>query len=160
MKRKDTLIYLIMIILVAIDQIIKYIVASNMDLLSSISIIDNFFSITYVINDGAAWNLLSGNQLFLILISLCACVAIYIYFIKDKVLSILDKILFGLLYSGIIGNLLDRIVRGNVIDYLDFKILGYNFPVFNLADICIVISTILIVILAFRGDKNENNNNL
>ena len=52
------------------------------------------------------------------------------------------------------GNLIDRVVHGQVIDYLDFNILGYDFPVFNLADIAIVVSMILIIILVIKGDKN------
>ena len=56
--------------------------------------------------------------------------------------------------GGITGNLIDRVVHGQVIDYLDFNILGYDFPVFNLADIAIVVSMILIIILVIKGDKN------
>ena len=67
---------------------------------------------------------------------------------------------YSILLGGIIGNLLDRIKYGKVIDYLDFKIFNYDFPVFNFADMCIVISIILLVIYSFKdGIKNANNKN-
>ena len=65
-----------------------------------------------------------------------------------------EQISYGLLVGGIIGNLMDRVVHGQVIDYLDFNLFGFNFPVFNLADVAIVISMILIAFLIIKGDKN------
>lgn len=64
------------------------------------------------------------------------------------------QIIYGILLGGIIGNLIDRIIYGYVIDYLNFNIFGYNFPVFNFADICIVISIFIIIIEILKGDKN------
>ena len=66
---------------------------------------------------------------------------------------------YSMLIGGILGNLIDRIIRGYVIDYLDFNIIGYNFPIFNLADIAIVISAFLLIINMSRGDKNAKNKN-
>ena len=71
-------------------------------------------------------------------------------------LNKLDYIIYSLLYGGIVGNLFDRIVYGYVIDYLDFYIFNYNFPVFNFADVCIVISVILIIFDSIRGVLYEN----
>ena len=142
-----------------LDQLIKTIVINNMNLFDSINIINNFFSVTYVRNTGAAWSILSGNVFFLILISIIALVLIYIYFIKNKKLTKLENISYGLLIGGILGNLIDRIIHGYVIDYLDFKIINYDFPIFNIADICIVISIILIGISLIVGEMNERNKN-
>lgn len=142
-----------------LDQVVKFVVITNMDLFESINIIDNFFNITYVRNNGAAWSILSGNTLLLIFISLIALVLIYYYFIKDKKLTELEGISYSLLIGGTIGNLIDRIFHGYVIDYLDFKIFGYNFPVFNFADICIVIGIILICIALIGGELNDRNKN-
>lgn len=158
MKKKNISLYIITLVLLMLDQIIKYIVDKSLDLMQSIKVIENFFSITYVRNDGAAWSILSGNRIFLIMITIVAMILIYVFFIKNKKLSRLENVTYGILYSGIIGNLLDRIFIGSVIDYLDFNIFGYNFPVFNLADMCIVISVILLVILIFRGEKDANKN--
>lgn len=159
MKIKNKILYLSLIILVTLDQIIKCVVVKSLDLLQSINIIPNFFSITYVENDGAAWSIMAGNRIFLILITFLAIILIYIYFIKNKKITKLESITYGVLYSGIIGNLIDRIFRGRVVDYLDFKIFSYDYPIFNLADICIVVSVILLIIQVFRGEKNANNNN-
>lgn len=138
-----------------LDQIIKVVVSSNMSLYQSINIINNFFSITYVRNNGAAWSILSGNRLFLIIISLLALGLIYLYFIKNKELTKLENFSYGLLIGGTIGNLIDRIIHGYVIDYLDFKIFNYSFPVFNLADICIVIGVILVCVSLIGGEIRD-----
>lgn len=143
------------------DQIIKIIVIGTMGINSSVSIIDNFFSITYVENDGAAWSIFSGNRIFLIIISIIALILIYLYFFKNQNLKKFELINYSILIGGIFGNLLDRIKFGKVIDYLDFKIFGYNFPVFNFADICIVVSVILLLIynIINRNEyKNANDN--
>ncbi len=151
---------IITLICTLIDQIVKIIIVGTMTTHSSYSIIPNFFSITYVENDGAAWSIFSGNRIFLIIISLIALILIYLYFIKNKNMNKFEFINYSILLGGIIGNLLDRIKYGKVIDYLDFKIFNYDFPVFNFADMCIVISIILLVIYSFKdGIKNANNKN-
>ena len=77
-------------------------------------------------------------------------------FIRNKKLNKFESINYGLLTGGIIGNLLDRIIYGYVIDFLDFNIIGYNYPIFNLADSFIVISIILIIFNEFKGDKSAS----
>lgn len=141
------------------DQIIKLIVIISMPLYKSINIIDKFFNITYVRNNGAAWSILSGNTMLLIMISLIALFLIYFWFIKNKELNQWENIGYGLLIGGILGNLFDRIVYGYVIDYLDFKIFNYNFPIFNLADMCIVIGVMLICINLIGGEIRDRNKN-
>lgn len=158
MKIKNHLVYIIALIIIVIDQLLKYVINSNMDLFQSIKIIEDFFSITYVINKGAAWSMLSGKGLILIIFTIFAVFFINKYCIANKKLSKFETIIYGILYGGIFGNLIDRIFRGGVIDYLDFKIFDYDFPVFNVADICIVISMIFVMYMAFRGDKNGDNN--
>ena len=144
---------IVTIICVLIDIITKIIVINTLNLYESIEIINNFFSITYVRNYGAAWSILSGSRFFLIFIGISSLILIYKYFIKDRKINKLETITYGLLLGGIIGNLIDRIVSGYVIDFLDFLIFNYNFPVFNMADTFIVISVFLILIDTFRGEK-------
>lgn len=136
----------ISIICLLLDQISKLFIVNNLMLNESHSVINNFFNITLVYNDGAAWSILSGNRLLLIFISLIALVVIYSLFIKNKELGKFEIIIYGLLIGGIIGNLIDRVLYGYVIDFLDFKIFNYNYPVFNIADCCIVISAILLIV--------------
>lgn len=149
----------ISLLLIVIDQIVKILVINKMALQQSITIINNFFNITYVRNTGAAWSILSGNVLLLIMISVLALVTIYYYLIKDKDLNKIDIVSYSMLIGGIIGNLIDRIVHGYVIDYLDFTIFNYNFPIFNIADTLIVISIIIIGISLIVGEYREQNRN-
>lgn len=149
----------ISLLLIVIDQIVKILVINKMALQQSIIVINNFFNITYVRNTGAAWSILSGNVLLLIMISVLALVTIYYYLIKDKDLNKIDIVSYSMLVGGIIGNLIDRIVHGYVIDYLDFKIFNYNFPIFNIADTLIVISIIIIGISLIVGEYREQNRN-
>lgn len=120
----------------------------------SINVINGFFNITLIGNTGAAFSILSSNTLLLIIISLVVLNVLYFCFIKGKKLNDFEQLSFGLLIGGILGNLIDRVLRMQVIDYLDFNFFGFNFPVFNLADIAIVISMILIAIQVIKGDKN------
>lgn len=144
------------IISIFIDQLIKYIIKSSMILGESIVIFD-FFKLTYVHNYGAAFSILRGNRYLLIIITIIAMFFIYKFLIKNQKLTNLESVLYGFLYGGIIGNLIDRVFLGYVIDYLDFKILGYDFAIFNFADILIVLSIILLVITVFKDDKNGKN---
>ena len=148
--------FLIAFICILIDQIIKIVLTTNLDIGSSLNIINNFFAITLLENTGAAFSIFTQNTALLIIIGVIALVLIYFWLLKGKTLKTHDSILYGMLLGGIMGNLIDRIIHGYVIDYLDFKIFGYNFPVFNFADTLIVISIIIIIVLMFKGDKNEN----
>ena len=106
-------------------------------------------------NTGAAFSILTSNTILLILVSIVALNLIYFFLIRNRDLTKLENVIYGVLIGGILGNLIDRIIHGYVIDYLDFTIFGYAFPVFNFADICIVISIFLIIILTCKGEKNE-----
>jgi len=152
MKKK---ILIISVVCFLIDQLFKSLLDKIFYLGQTITIIPSFFSITYVRNEGAAWSLLAGNQIFLIIISILAVFALYFFFIKEKNLNILEIISYGLLYGGIFGNLIDRMFRGYVIDFFDFTLFGYHFPVFNIADICIVIGVFFVVLSLWKGEKHE-----
>ncbi len=142
------------IVCVLIDRIIKIICINHLDIGESIRVINNIFSITLVTNTGAAFSILSSSTLFLTILSIIVIGIIYFFFIKGQNLSNVMQIIYGILLGGIIGNLIDRIIYGWVIDYLNFNIFGYSFPVFNFADMCIVISIIIIIIEILKGDKN------
>ncbi|MBQ4633820.1 MAG: signal peptidase II [Bacilli bacterium] len=145
---------IIIILLTGLDQMIKVLISSLFALGTSKEIINNFFYLTYVQNDGAAWSLFSNQTLMLILIAVIALVIIYNQFIKNKQLNKIDIILLSMLIAGILGNLIDRIIYGYVIDYLDFRIFNYNFPVFNLADTLIVLATIALLIKTYKEEKH------
>lgn len=139
-------------IFLVIDVVIKLLVKSSMFLNQSIRVIDNFFYITYVKNTGAAWSILSGKQYFLIIVSLLVIIFLIIYLYKKKTYSKFEFVGYGLLIAGAVGNLIDRVVYGYVIDYLNFYLFNYNFPVFNIADTCIVIGIMLLFISSWREE--------
>lgn len=135
-----------------IDIILKLIIKNNMVVNESINIINNFFSLTYVKNTGAAWSILSGKQFFLIIVTIIVIIFLLIYLYKMKNYSSLDIIGYSLLLAGALGNLIDRIFYGYVIDYLDFLIFNYDFPIFNIADCCIVIGIMILFISSWREE--------
>ena len=138
------------LVFLIIDLLIKIIVINFMELYDTIKIIPGFFNITYVRNTGAAFSILEDSRIFFIVITFIALIVIYLFLLKDKVLNKYQTFLYSMLIGGIVGNLVDRIIYGYVIDYLSFNIFGYSFPVFNIADSFIVISVILLVLNEMR----------
>ena len=152
MKKNLKSVYFFGIIFLIVDQALKILVEQKMILNQTIVVIKNFFSITLVHNLGAAFSILMGNRIFLILVGIIALILISLYIRKIEEFNDYDVFTYSLLLGGILGNLLDRIIHGYVIDYLNFNIFSYNFPIFNFADVCIVVSVILIFIKAIRED--------
>lgn len=147
-------VYIIAIILFIIDQISKALVSAYLNLNESITIIKDFFYIRYINNTGASFGMLSNSKVLLIILSLIAIIIILRYMNTFKKTKI-NLIGFGLILGGILGNLSDRILFGYVKDFLDFIIFNYDYPVFNLADIFIVLGVIILIISIIRGeDKN------
>ena len=142
------------IIFVFIDQLSKGLINIGMNLNQSIEIIPNFLNLTYVYNTGAAFSIFEGAKWFFIITAIIVLNIIYIFFIKDKELKNSETVIYSLLISGIIGNLIDRVVFGYVIDFIDVNI--FNFAIFNLADSFIVIAVILLLIM--MGGKNARDN--
>ena len=149
-------IYIFTLILLIFDQITKILVESYLTF--PVPIIHSFFSLEKVHNTGAAWGILSDNSIFLVLISGAALILLnrFLYFeTKITKTSILG---YGLLMGGILGNLIDRLVYGYVIDFLSFTFGTYQFPVFNLADVGIVIGIGILFVEICRGEFYEYRN--
>ena len=113
-------------------------------------------NISYITNDGAAFNILSGNTILLIILA----IFVIIYIIKNKKKQEKqEKIMYEILIAGILGNLIDRIIRGSVVDYIAFKIFNIDMAVFNLADTYIVCSCIILLIMeALKWKKSQSKN--
>jgi len=141
------------LIFIFIDQISKGLVNIYMNLNDSINIINNFFSLTYVHNYGAAFSILDGARFLFIIITIIALNVIYFYFIKDKKLNNYEIVAYSMLLAGIVGNLIDRVVFGYVIDFFDFIIFGYDFAIFNIADSFIVVSVILLILQEVKNAR-------
>ena len=147
------MIYIVIIIFLIIDIISKLIVSRVCTLNNSVSVINNFFSITYTHNYGGAWSLFSDSTILITVISIIVIIGIIIYLSKKKINNKIESLGYAFLLGGAIGNLIDRIIYGYVIDFLDFNIFGYNFPIFNIADMGIVIGIFLIIVIEIRGNK-------
>lgn len=151
------MIIILSIIFIIIDQVSKIIIVNNLTNNKSIEVIKSFFYLTYTNNKGAAFSILTGRRILLILVALVVIGVLIYYVIKNKIEGKVNKIALSLVIGGSIGNLIDRILRGAVIDFIDVKIFGYNFPIFNLADTFIVIGVFLLIIEMFRKEhKNDN----
>lgn len=150
-KDKNIRVFLLPAILIALftalDQFTKYIVISSFQLYESKSVIDGVFSFTYIQNRGMAWGMFQGKiPVFLIFTSIILVLCFRVlYNVVDIKRYIWVKYVLILLVSGALGNLIDRVSLGYVIDFLHFELI--DFPVFNVADIYVVVSMITAIIL-------------
>lgn len=145
-------------ILIAFDQIIKFLCLEKLKPIKSITIIPNFFNLTYVENRGAAFGMLEGARWIFILIALIAIVFCSLYYkkIPKNKLEILCKTGLIFIISGALGNVIDRFFRGFVVDMFHFIFWGKDFAVFNIADILVCLGTFLIAIfIIFSDNKKE-----
>lgn len=143
-------------LLLLVDQSVKW----GMERLlenGSLTIIHNFFSLTWSENFGAAWSIFENARWFLIIVGFLSLIALII--MKQTIPDSLGKRLStSLLFAGILGNLIDRIVFGYVKDYLHFNFFGYSYPIFNLADVFIVCGAILLIWIIWKEEKKDGKN--
>ncbi len=143
------------LLFIVLDIVSKLIVSKYMSLDETIIIIKKFLNITYVHNTGVAWSLFSHNTILVIVISLMVIIGILFYIKNSNPDSLCEKIAYSLILGGALGNFINRIGWGYVIDFIDVKIFNYDYPIFNLADIFIVVGVFMLVIYTWR---NENGN--
>ena len=146
MKKK---VYIYSLIGVLLDILSKMFMVSKLSLGQSKIIIDGFFKFTLVHNTGGAFGLFHDNTIILALIGVLFT-GCFIYYIEHNNYNKIEEISYGLILSGIVGNVIDRLFRGYVIDFFDFNIFGYDYPVFNLTDIFIVVGIILVIIISIK----------
>ncbi len=149
MNKKNIFIFSTTLLVVILDQLTKFIVKKNFELNESIPLIKNILHLTYITNTGSAFGLFKGFNIFLILFSVVVIIVIFYYLKQKKLNQKLLQFSIGLLLGGTIGNLIDRIFYGFVVDFIDFRI----WPVFNIADSAVTISIILLIILLWNNDK-------
>ena len=146
MKNKHLLIFLVAFLIILTDQIAKLIIKNSLALNQSIPVVNNIFHITYILNFGAGFGILQQQRLLLILISIIV-IGVILYSIRkinEKETAL--QIIAGMLLGGTIGNLTDRIIYGNVIDFLDFRI----WPIFNIADSAVTIGFIFLIVYYWK----------
>ena len=148
----------ISILTAAADQITKYLVASNM-MVGETAFSLGLFDITYVRNEGAAFSLMSGRMSLLSIISVAFCAAVVIWWIKKKPTHPMLCTAVMLLFAGALGNAIDRIARGYVVDFIHATFV--HFPIFNVADIAITVGALLLIVYEIffnKEDKYEHDN--
>lgn len=150
------MILILSVIIVILDQISKSYVIKYLKNSKPIIVIPDFFKLAYVENLGAAFGILQNKRWLFVIITLAVIVYISFFMIKNShKLNLIIKLGVGMLIGGAIGNFVDRIRYGYVVDFLSFRLLNrYEFPVFNIADCFIVVGTILILTLVLF-DKYE-----
>ena len=136
--------------LVVGDQLVKHWVSATIALNSSQPVVPNLLAITNLRNDGAAWSILEGQQWFFTVVTLIAlAVLAYLFYRWRRQPRLLWPL--TLILAGAIGNFIDRLQNGYVVDM--FELLFINFPVFNVADLCLTVGVLWLVVIFIRGEE-------
>ena len=140
--------------LIAADQITKAVVAKSVPFYGSVSVIPGFFSISHIHNTGAIFGMFngSGSKLIAILLAAATLTAmglVIVYFLKTPASQKLMRFALALILAGALGNFIDRVFRGYVIDFLEVHVKKFYWPTFNIADSCISIGAVLLVFIFF-----------
>lgn len=155
MKDKSKIrLYFIAVLVTFIDMLVKVIVKNTLLLGERNTIIEDIFYLTYVKNTGAAWSILENNTFLIVIITLVILFGLVYYVVKHN-LDKYEVLGYGIILGGALGNLFDRLLYGYVVDFIDIIIFGYDYPVFNIADIAIVVGVIILFIGMFRGERDE-----
>lgn len=145
--------FITLIILIG-DQLTKFIIRTQMTLGESFAVVPKFLYITSHRNNGAAWGILSGKMTFFYIITIIVLIVLIVFYIKEAKNNMLMQIAISLLFSGALGNFIDRVSSGEVVDFIDTVIFGYDFPIFNIADASLTIGVVLLIIVLLK-DQNQ-----
>jgi signal peptidase II len=138
------------VVVVALDQLTKHLFWRNGQ---NYEIIPGYFNITLVKNAGAAFGMFQGARLFFVIASIVA-VALIIYLgVRLPRDQKRRRLLLGLILGGAVGNLIDRVASGQVIDFLQIGVAGHYWPVFNVADMGVTIGAALLIVYALRTNR-------
>lgn len=135
-----------------LDQVTKALATSFLSA-ERLTVIPGFFHLTYRENSGAAWSMLEGKMWFFYLITVVALIAMVLFYRNQETDDGWIQIALVLMMAGTVGNFIDRLFLQYVRDFLDFVILGYDFPVFNIADSALCIGAFMILIAVYRENK-------
>lgn len=144
--------YVLIVFVVILDQLSKYWIQNRFSVHESIPLIRNIFHFTYVQNIGAAFGILQNQRIFFVLITLVVILGIFIFVHRQNNIHKVAVYSLSMIVAGAIGNLIDRIRLGYVVDFFDFRI----WPVFNVADISIVVGAILLSYYIIFLDRASN----
>ena len=143
--------FILGIIVLILDIATKFVAMQNLQGVNTVSIWQNVFHFTYVENRGIAFGMFENARFFFIVATIIILVILSCLYIKTEYRTKWLKVGTALIYGGAIGNFIDRIARGFVVDFLDFRII--NFPVFNVADIAVCVGAAMLVMHFFISEK-------
>ena len=151
---------LIALLIIGIDQLTKKIVLQFLGYAQEKVVVDGFFKFVHWGNTGAAWSMFRGNNNILALVALVALVVLFLSRHHFDSRTLLGQVAFGLIFGGIMGNLLDRLLRGHVVDFLYFYLQQrgggeIGFPAFNVADSAICSGVALVFLLTWRNERDS-----
>lgn len=141
-----------------LDQLTKIYIDTAFALYESVTVIENFFNITYIRNPGAAFGILSDSVIripFFIAVSVFASLGIMWYLRKVDLTDRWQHFALGLIFSGAVGNLIDRIRLGEVIDFLDAHWYQHHWPAFNIADSAICVGVAVMFLCTWREERQK-----
>lgn len=161
MKQKYWILSIFCFGILLLDQLTKYIVVQKLGLYRKVEVIHGFFNIVHVRNTGGAFGIFGGarggiGSILFVVVSLIAIVAIIFLFIKTRENEKILALSFSLVLSGALGNLIDRLHYGEVVDFLDFHIATYHWPAFNVADSAICIGIGLMALEILKRDHKRS----
>ncbi|MEG6617096.1 signal peptidase II [Peptococcaceae bacterium 1198_IL3148] len=139
---------LIAVAVLFIDLLSKHIVQSSMELNQSIPVVENIFHLTYILNPGAAFGMLANQTTFFIVITVAIIIGMMVFYKHIRREGLLVQLALGMIAGGALGNLIDRLRYGKVVDFLDFRV----WPIFNLADTAIVMGVALVIWQMLKGE--------
>ena len=143
--------FLIFVGIAVIDQFSKQIIINSINYNYEVEVIKDLFYLTNIRNRGAAWGILQNYRIFFIVVTSLVVFCMLRFMLSEK--NDYTKVVYTLIIGGAIGNFIDRLFRGYVIDFLDFYIGSYHFPTFNIADIFITLGTLMMVYEVFCKGK-------
>jgi signal peptidase II len=158
MKAKYIILLAVSVLVLVLDQLTKVYIDKTMRLHDSIPVIDGFFSITYLRNKGAAFGILANSAWRLPFFLLVSAVAVLVILVVVSRLRDDQKgsaVSLSLIFSGALGNLIDRVRLGEVIDFLDVYWKGHHWPAFNVADSAICVGVFLLAIEMVLEERRE-----
>jgi len=147
--------YLLIGLIVIIDQITKIIIKESMYLGESIQLVGDFLRITYVENPGIAFGIRVGHPIIFTILSLLASIVIIIYMIYHRNGEKILKYGLAVILGGALGNLIDRLLVQRVVDFVDVGIGDLRWPVFNVADSAVVIGMFMLIYAMIKIEKKE-----
>jgi signal peptidase II len=150
------LFFFISLAIVALDQVTKGWVVQQMDLYQSLIVIPDFFFITSHRNRGAAFGILQNQQLLFLVVTTAVVIAIVYFMISMRKESVLIRLGLSFILGGAIGNFIDRLRMGEVVDFFHFQFGSYQFPIFNVADAAICVGVFFFLLATFFDSKKES----